>query len=436
MPSHTFKMEYLKSIYDRYHKATRDEKSGILDEFSRTLHCHRKHAIRLLAGSKPCQKSIRDPKPRGRVFRYGAHTLEVLETIWKATGFLCAPRLKAALPDWIPAARLRWDIDDTTERQLLAISPRQIDRRLASRKKQLKQRLYGTTKPGTLLKHMIPVRTDFWNIHAPGFQEIDLVSHSGPCAAGDFLHTLNTVDILTTWSEQVAVLGKSEVAIVDGMHTIESRLPFPLRGIDSDNGSEFINHHLWTFCRRRPVGHKIQFTRSRPYKKNDNAHIEKKNGPQVRQLIGYDRYDTPRAQQAMNDLYADLRILNNLFRPSMKLLKKVRVGSRVIRRYDVPRTAFQRVLECSKVLPERLLALRRNKESTDPFALAERVDKKLAALFALASKSTPGLKSAPDPDHPWRRFDFSTKLKRRRTIFKKCNIRWLNKITQKEVVAR
>ena len=282
MPSHTFKMEYLKSIYDRYHKASREDKSTILDEFCRTARCHRKHAIRLLAGPKPGRKTIQVSKPRGRLFRYGPHVLQVMEAIWKATGFLCAPRLKAALPDWIPAARQRLAIDAPTERQLLAISPRQIDRRLAHLKQHLKKRLYGTTKPGTLLKHMIPIRTDFWNVHVPGFQEIDLVSHSGPCAAGDFLNTLNTVDILTTWCEQVAVFGKSEGAIVDGMRTIESRLPFPLRGVDSDNGSEFINDHLWNFCRHRPVHRKVQFTRSRPYKKNDNAHIEQKNGPQVR----------------------------------------------------------------------------------------------------------------------------------------------------------
>ena len=359
-----------------------------------------------------------------------------LESIWKTTGFLCAPRLKAALPDWIPAARHRLSIDEPTERLLLAISPRQIDRRLAHHKQRLKRRLYGTTKPGTILKHMIPVRTDFWNVHVPGFQEIDLVSHSGPCTAGDFIHTLNSVDILTTWSEQAAVMGKSEAAVVDGMRTIESRLPFSLRGVDSDNGSEFINHHLWTFCRRRPIGRKVQFTRSRPYKKDDNAHIEQKNGPQVRQLIGYGRYDTPRALSAMNDLYSDLRILNNLFRPSMKLLQKIRKGARVIRRYDAPRTAFQRVLECPQAIPARVQELRHIKETTDPFALAERVDGKLAALYALASKARPGLTSAPDPDHPWRRFAFSSKLKRRKTIFNKYNTRWLNKITRKEVTAR
>jgi len=436
MTNYTFKMKYLKSIYDRYHKALRKEKSKILDEFSRTTHCHRKHAIRVLGGSKPSEKTAHVPKPRGRVVRYSTRTLQVLEAIWKATGFLCAPRLKAALSEWIPSARQRLNIDEQTEQQLLAISPRQIDRRLAAKKQQLKKRLYGTTKPGKLLTHMIPIRTDFWDVHEPGFAEVDLVSHSGPCAAGDFLHTLNTVDILTTWSEQVSVFGKSKQVVVDGMRTIENRLPFPLRELDSDNGSEFINNHFWSFCRLRPAHRKVIFTRSRAYKKNDNAHIEQKNGPHVRQLIGYDRYDTEQAQHAMNDLYADLRILNNLFRPSMKLLKKVRKGSRVIRHYDPPRTAFQRVLECPQTIPDRVQELQRIKDSTDPFALAERVNKKLAALFALASKSQPGIKTAPDPDHPWRKFSFSSKLKRRKTIFKKCNLRWLNKITQKEVVVR
>ncbi|MGH3850274.1 MAG: ISNCY family transposase, partial [Pseudonocardiaceae bacterium] len=146
------------------------------------------------------------------------------------------------------------------------------------------------------------------------------------------------MDILTTWNDKEAVLGKSQKAIVDGMRAIEQRLPFPLKGIDSDNGSEFINDHLWNFCRLRPPHLKVQFTRSRPYRKNDNAHIEQKNGSQVRQIIGYDRYDSPQAQKLMNDVYADLRIMNNLFQPSLKLLKKIHKGSRVIRRYDKPRT--------------------------------------------------------------------------------------------------
>jgi hypothetical protein len=436
MPSHTFKMEYLKSIYVRYHKAIRNEKSKILDEFSRHLRCHRKHAIRLLAGPRPDRKAAGAPKPRGRIVLYSTLTIRVLDAIWRASGFLCSQRLKPALADWIPFARQRFAISPQTERELLAISPRQIDRRLAPQKNWLKNRLYGTTKPGSLLKSMIPIRTDFWNIHRPGFLEVDLVSHSGPCAAGDFLHTLNAVDIHTTWNEKEAVFGKSEKTIVDGTRAIETRLPFDLKGIDSDNGSEFINNHLWGFCRRRPPRRKVQFTRSRPYKKDDNAHIEQKNGPQVRQIIGYDRYDSQAAQILMNKIYADLRIMNNLFQPSMKLIKKIHKGARLIRRYDKPRTAFQRVLECPQADSVKIQALIQIKKSTDPFVLAETIQRQLAVLFSLASKPKPGLKTAPNPNHPWRTFSFSQKLKRRKTIFKKCNIRWLTKITQKEVLAR
>jgi hypothetical protein len=429
-------MEFLKRIYAQYRRATREEKSNLLDGFCRTAHIHRKHAIRLLAGPDPGHHSAVVSKPRGRSFRYGAQTIKVLEAIWRATGFLCGLRLKAALPDWIESARRRWAIDEATERQLLAISPRQIDRRLAPQKHRLKQRLYGTTKPGALLRHMIPVRTDFWDVHRPGFTEVDLVSHSGPCAAGDFINTLNATDIHTLWDEQTAIFGKSEAAVLEGMRDIEARLPFDLKGMDSDNGSEFLNHSLWNFCRRRPPHRKVQFTRSRPYRKNDNAHIEQKNGPRVRQIIGYDRYDTPEALQTMNKLYAKLRLLNNLFLPSVKLLRKIHKGSKVIRRYDKPRTAFQRLLACPQMDRQKVNELQRIKETTDPFALAEEIDRLLAALFELVSKPRPGRSVAPAPDHPWRKFSFSKKLKRRESLFKKCNVRWLNNISKKQELVK
>lgn len=436
MPSHTYKMEYLNNIFARYHKVSRQEKSTLLDELSQHLRCHRKHAIRLLAGPPPNPASLYEPKPRGRRFRYSHKTLRVLDTIWRASGFICSQRLKAALPAWIPSARQHLAITPAIERELLAISPRQIDRRLSPQKNQLKRRLYGTTSPGTRIKHLVPIRTDFWKIRRPGFLEIDLVSHSGPHAAGDFIHTLNSVDIHTTWNEKEAILGKSEAATVDGLRKIEHRLPFALQGIDSDSGSEFINHHLWTFCRARPPHRKVYFTRSRPGRKNDNAHIEQKNGSHVRQIIGYDRYDSPKALALMNSLYADLRIQQNIFQASMKLLKKIHKGSRLIRRYDRPRSALQRVIESPQADPSKMQELLRIKANTDPFVLADRINHKLAALFALAAKPTPGQRTAPNPDHPWRTFSFSTKLKRRKSIFKKCNTRWLNKFSKKGGVAR
>jgi hypothetical protein len=335
--------------------------------------------------------------------------------------------------DALGASALAHHTDD--RKVLFSISPSQIDRRLAPYKQRLGKRLYGTTKPGALLKQMIPVRTDFWNVHQPGFQEIDLVSHSGACAQGDFLHTLNTIDIFTTWNEKCAVLGKSEVAVADGLRRLEQNLPFPLRGIDSDNGSEFINDHLWRFCRRRPPYQKIKFTRSRPYKKDDNAHIEQKNWPQVRKRVGYDRYDTEEAKQLLNEIYENLRILDNLFLPSQKLLKKVRQGSRLIRRYDAPRTAFERVRQCPEAIPEKVQVLERLLQSTDPFALAERVEQKLLALQVLASRPQ-GFRQILRPSATRKMLLFSHRIKSRKTRFIKDNQRWLSQITQKGALAQ
>ena len=279
--------------------------------------------------------------------------------------------------------RPRVSLTAEVARQLLAISPRQMDRRLQLRKRTLKRRLDGTTRPGSLLKHQIPIKTDHWDVHQPGYLEIDLVSHSGASASGEFLHTLDGVDIQTCWVERQAVRGKGHHGVVQAMTIMEQQLPFPLRGIDSDNGSEFINEHLWAFC-QRPVGQVIQFTRSRPYKKNDNAHVEQKNWTHVRKLVGWDRYDSAEALQALNALYADLRLFQNLFQPSMKLLTKVRKGSRLIRRYDRPQTPFARVCACPEADPKKVAALRRVLAQTDPFARSQRIDQQLERLYRAA----------------------------------------------------
>ena len=226
------------------------------------------------------------------------------------------------------------------EKQLLKISARQIDRRLKSAKTQRQRRIYGRTKPGYLLKHHIPVKTDRWDVQSPGFTEVDWVSHSGNSASGEFAHTLNVTDMHTTWTESGAVLGRGEEAVQQALNQIAEVLPFRLLGVDSDNGSEFINWHLKRWCEQK----EIQLTRGRPYKKDDNAHIEQKNWTHVRKLLGWERYDTHEAVEAINDLYRqELRLWLNLFLPSVKLLKKVRVGSKVRRVYDGPRTPFERV---------------------------------------------------------------------------------------------
>jgi hypothetical protein len=324
----------------------------------------------------------------------------VLAWIWEQSGYLCATRLKAALPIWLPWVRQRRPLTPTVARHLLAISARQIDRRLQARKHRLKRRLYGTTRPGTLLKHLVPLKTDHWDVTQPGYLEIDLVSHSGASAAGEFLHTLDAVDIHTGWVERQAVRGKGQHGILQALTTITQHLPFAVRGVDSDNGSEFINGHLVAFCQARG----IQFTRSRPDKKDDNAHVEQKNWTHVRKLVGWDRYDTPAAQRALNALYAELRCFQNLFQPSMKLLRKERRGSRLLRRYDQPQTPFERVRACATADAAPVAALERRFRHTDPFVLAQRIATHLDRVASLRSRAP---QAAPPRGVRWRGWTFS-----------------------------
>jgi hypothetical protein len=257
-----------------------------------------------------------------------------------------------------------------------------MDRRLAPHRRQLTKRLYGRTKPGTLLKHHIPLKSNRWDVATPGFTEIDLVAHCGSLGDGEFVHSLNLTDIHTTWVETAAVLGKSQAAVQAALEELRQALPFRLQGIDSDNGSEFINQHLWDYCQAQ----EIQFTRGRPYKKDDNAHIEQKNWTHVRKLLGYVRYDSPRAQAAIHALYRhDLRLFQNLFLPSVKLIGKERVGARVRRRYDAPRTPLDRLFACPGMDPEVMAALRRQRARLDPFALARAITEQLERIYALAN---------------------------------------------------
>jgi hypothetical protein len=299
-----------------------------------------------------------------------------------AAGYPWSLRLKALLPLWLPHLRRRRHVSRELERQLLTISPRQIDRRLAGHRRQLTKRLYGRTKPGTLLKHHIPLKTDRWEVSTPGFSEIDLVSHAGTSAEGEHIHSLNLTDIHTTWVETAAVLGKGAAGIGRTLDALRQALPFRLRGIDSDNGAEFINASLYDYCQAQA----IQFTRGRPYKKDDNAHIEQKNWTHVRKLLGYVRYDTPAALTVINDLYRhELRLFQNLFLPSVKLVRKERVGARVRRRYDAPRTPLERVRACSDADGAKVAALTALRDRLDPFALARAIDHKLERLYALAN---------------------------------------------------
>jgi len=373
--------EYLRAIYERYRKAGRKAKKVILSEFCANTGYHRKYAIRLLNGPRPEKR--RRPRERRRGVSYDSEMLAVLTAVWEAAGYPWSVRLKALLPEWMPWIRKRYRMRPEIEKQLLEISPRQMDRRLAAQKTERRRRIYGRTKPGYLLKHHIPVKTDRWDVQSPGFTEVDLVSHSGNSASGEFAHTLNVTDMHTTWTESRAVLGRGEEAVQRALNAIATTLPFPLLGVDSDNGSEFINWHLKGWCDQR----QIQLTRGRPYKKDDNAHIEQKNWTHVRKLLAWDRYDTHEAVTAMNDLYSqELRLWLNLFLPSVKLLKKVRVGSKVRRVYDAASTPFKRVKTCPQADPEKVARLEQWRQSLDPFQLSRIIERKLERISRLANR--------------------------------------------------
>ena len=373
--------EYLRAIYERYRKAGRKAKKAILSEFCANTGYHRKYAIRLLNGPWPEKRETRGKRRRG--LRYSPETLALLTAVWEAAGYPWSVRLKALLPLWLPWIRKRFGVRPEIAKQLLKISPRQMDRRLKAQKTQRRRRIYGRTKPGYLLKHHIPVKTDRWDVKSPGFTEVDLVSHSGNSASGEFAHTLNVTDIHSTWTESRAVLGRGEEAVQRALNEIAMVLPFPLLGVDSDNGSEFINWHLKGWCEQKH----IQLTRGRPYKKDDNAHIEQKNWTHVRKLLAWDRYDTHEAVAAMNDLYGqELRLWLNLFLPSVKLVKKVRVGSRVRRVYDAARTPFERVRECQQADPEKVAKLEELRKRLDPFQLSRIIERKLERISRLANR--------------------------------------------------
>ncbi len=374
------KREYLRTIYPRYHKASKELKKQILNEFCQVCGYNRKYAIRLLNG--PLPHKTREESQRTRVPVYGPLVIAALMAIWEAAGYPCSTRLKALLTLWLPWLRERFRLSPAIEGQILRISPATIDRRLKSKKRLLQKRIYGRTKPGTLLKHHIPIKTDHWDVTTPGFTEVDLVSHSGSCADGEFIHSLNQADIHTTWVETRAVMGKGQEGIQKALEEMRSALPFALRGIDSDNGSEFINNHLYRYCKSS----EIQFTRGRPYKKDDNAHIEQKNWTHVRKLFGYVRYDSRKALEAMNDLYRnELRLLQNLFLPSVKLARKERVGSRLRRVYDRPQTPFERALASPQADPQKVAELKTLRDSLNPFDLAKTIDQKLERIYKMVN---------------------------------------------------
>ena len=282
---------------------------------------------------------------------------------------------------WLPAyAQEFGGLSLDVVKALRSISAPTIDRLLKPVRVKYRGRGRSTTKPGTLLRKQIPIKTNQWDESRPGFLEADTVAHCGDSLLGMFVYTIDFVDIATGWSEQRAVWGKGETDVLKQIRDVENLLPFPLLGFDSDNGSEFLNWHLLRHFtqRKRP----IQFTRSRPYHKDDNAHVEQKNWTQVRQWFGYHRLDNPKAVALMNDLYtSQWRLYHNFFLPSVKLLEKKLVAGKAIKRYDNPKTPYQRVLESRYIAASVKRSLKEQFETLNPFGLRKAIENKLKTIF-------------------------------------------------------
>lgn len=371
------KREYLEKIQHRYRRAGKRYKTKILDEFCAVCAYNRKYAIGLLS-DRP-RRPRKKPGPRRR---YGPELDPVIRCLWLACEQICAKRLQRAIPLWLPHYERRYGVlDPELRRQLLSISASSLNRRLRPiRARYSHGKRYGT-KPGSLLKQHIPVRTHNWDISQPGFIEADTVAHCGGSLEGSFVWSLTFTDIFSGWTLNRAVWNKGADGVVRQVKELERRMPFPLLGFDSDNGSEFLNWHLhaWFQKRKQPVG----WTRTREYHKNDNAHVEQKNWTHVRQLLGYDRIDNPEAVATIDDLYDSWDDLQNFFLPSVKLLEKQREGSKIHRRYEPPTTPYQRILDSPAVTPEKRQQLQAYFQTLDPFQLKLDIERKLRRVFQL-----------------------------------------------------
>lgn len=379
------KESYRQLIQPRYRRATKKIKQRILDEFCMVCGYNRKYAIGLL--QKPARRLPNAKRKPGRKPVYHDPVmLKVLWRIWLETELACGKRLKVAIPHWLPFyANHYGPIEKATEEKLLAISSASIDRALKPMRDKLTLKKRSGTRPGSLgLKHQIPIKDrSVWDVTQPGFVEADTVAHCGSSLKGDFAWSLTVTDIKTTWTEIRAIWNKGAYEVTKQTEDIEKALPFPLLGFNSDSGGEFLNHHLVRYFAEPRGDRIIKFSRSRPYKKNDNAHVEQKNWTHVRQLFGYGRIDQRGIVHLMNDLYCnEWRLIQNFFMPSLKLIEKTRIGARYYRKYDEPKTPYQRVLNEPSVTSEQKQKLIECYKTLDPFALRKMITAKRKRIFS------------------------------------------------------
>jgi hypothetical protein len=371
---------YFNNVKARYLKSTKEEKTKILNEFIKGTGFNRKYVIRIFnklvkEGEK---KTVRKKKYDDPAI------LVILKNIWKQLNLPCSKRLKSVITIWIPFYEKHFGKIPENEKKLLgSISDRTIDRLFSGFRKRYKKGGQCTTKPGSKLKRRILVKTNQWDEKRPGYLEVDTVAHCGGFIGGTFVYTLDVVDIATQWTTQRAVWGKGGMGVLNAIKTIIKALPFKVLGIDSDNGLEFINDLLYDFLTKRKSP--IQFTRSREYHKNDNAHIESKNWSIVRQYLGYQRFDDKNIVDLLNDLYKnEFYLYLNYFVPCFKLIDKTRNGSKIIKTYDKPKTPYQRVLESEHISNNTKKSLERIYSKLDPIDLQSIIRAKINRIINLA----------------------------------------------------
>ncbi len=374
-------LEYAEAVRERYLGASKKTKTKILDEFVAATELHRKAAIRLLnRGSK------KDGRKRpGRPKFYSLEAISALKIAWEASDRLCSKRFHPFLPELVEVLIRTGEIQVSaqTQAQLCRMSPSTIDRLLRHWRGRAPHHGLSTTKPGTLLKNAIPIKTfSEWNESKPGFLEVDLVAHCGESTEGFYLTTLSAVDVATGWYEPVAVWGKGRDRVKGAVYDVRKRLPVPMLGLDSDNGSEFINHSLFEYCRQSG----ITFTRSRSYKKNDSCHVEQKNWSVVRKTIGYDRFNSKVAFKALDDIYTLLRLYVNFFQPVMKLVSKSRHGAQVHKVYDTAQTPYPRLLKSGVLIEEKKRQLASIYLAINPAKLLKQIRQEVEHLWTLAER--------------------------------------------------
>jgi hypothetical protein len=370
------KHELVAAQQERYRRASRAEKAQILDEFVAATGYHRKHALRLFRQGPPAPRAGHGGRPR----QYDAVVVGALRDVAEASDWLCGKRLAPFLAELVPAleAEGALRLEPAVRERLVGMSAASIDRHLRRFRLQRRPSGLSTTKPGSLLKQQVPVHTYTpWDEQRLGFVEIDLVAHCGTTTAGFYLNTLTMTDVATGWTECVGVWGKSQAAVFAALEQGRDRLPFPLLGLDSDNGTEFLNAHLVRWCAQE----QLTFTRSRPYWKNDQAHVEQKNWSIVRRLLGYDRYESATALAALQTVYQHLHQWINHWQPVLKLVAKERDGAKVRKRYDTAQTPYQRVLAGESLRPEAVARLQAAHTRCGPRAVWHQVEAARAELW-------------------------------------------------------